>query len=1033
MNPNQNSKPWNAAIASCEKIFLILRPFCVAIIFFFAPFRLCADWVAVGPAPAINGQDEGITSPEGDNPVAGAINAVAPSATDANLIYVASVNGGVWKTTNGKAASPNWTPLTDQALPSLSLASIAISPLDPKVIFVGSGRTSSLANNGGKQFGVARSTDSGATWTVVGPNLADRDIRSVVPTQTLANGQQVVLVGSTSGVFRSADGGTTYTLVSNGIPADNIADLVADPGVATRFYAANGGTVYRSDDTGVTWAAVGGAGFNIVPGSRVLLSVHSSPNNSVVYAAVIDGGALANVYRSTDQGAGWTALGVPNPPLFPGKQGDGQGAIVADKTDPNTVWVSGDRQPDGTELGGMNQFPNPNGANNYSGNIFRNVGGAWQLMALNGANGTSPHADSRAMAFDADGNILHTCDGGVFKLSDPNAATRRWSSINGDIKVTEAHSSNYDPVSRNFMSGAQDNGVSFQRTLGNLVWTQAAQGDGGRVAADADQAAHAGTSLRYYCTQKFGGFSRQTYDANGTAVGAPTGAGLMITAGTGTGQTLNAFDTTIQFTQPYVLNQIDPRRLLIGTTNIYESLDMGDTLSNLGPAGATTGDGTSTGSSPLTYGSRLNGAAFPDVFYVGAGNQIIHRVTIGTPLTTITYPGDIVRGIVMDPQNYKRVFVLDSANKVFGSADEGATWTNLTGNLATLTDSVRAIELYNPDASFSKAVLHVAGAGGAWQLPNPTAAGNWTVTSAGMPNVLVYDLHYDYANNVLTAGTLGRGVFALAPNTTGSVANVSTRLPVGTGDNVLIEGLIVQGPAGSIKKIIVRALGPFLATCCGITDALANPTLEIRDANNAIVASNNDWKTTQVGGLITGDQVAEITASTVAPSNDLESAIIANLPPGSYTAVVRGVSDTTGTAVVDAFDLSAASPARLANIATRGLIQPGDKLMISGFIIQNGPVRAVVRAIGPSLAAFGVTNALPDTTLQLRNQNGAIVRENDDWKTTQQQDLEATGLQPTNDLEAALVETLQPGQYTAQVRGKPEATGTGVVQIYFLQ
>jgi predicted methyltransferase MtxX (methanogen marker protein 4) len=230
----------------------------------------------------------------------------------------------------------------------------------------------------------------------------------------------------------------------------------------------------------------------------------------------------------------------------------------------------------------------------------------------------------------------------------------------------------------------------------------------------------------------------------------------------------------------------------------------------------------------------------------------------------------------------------------------------------------------------------------------------------------------------------------------------------------------------------VRAIGPSLAPF-GITDALANPTLEIRDAGNVLVASNNDWKTTQVGGIITGDQVAEITASTVAPTNDLESAIIASLAPGSYTAVVRGVGSATGTAVVDAFDLSAASAARLANIATRGLIQPADKLMISGFIIQNGPVRAVVRAIGPSLAAFGITNALPDTTLQLRNQNGTIVRENDDWKTTQQQDLEATGLQPTNDLEAALVETLQPGQYTAQVRGKPEATGTGVVQIYFLQ
>lgn len=146
--------------------------------------------------------------------------------------------------------------------------------------------------------------------------------------------------------------------------------------------------------------------------------------------------------------------------------------------------------------------------------------------------------------------------------------------------------------------------------------------------------------------------------------------------------------------------------------------------------------------------------------------------------------------------------------------------------------------------------------------------------------------------------------------TSGLVANVATRLPVGTNDNVLIQGFIVQGPAGSTKKIIVRAIGPSLAQF-GITDALPNPTLEIHDASNATVATNNDWKTTQVGGLITGDQLAEINASQLAPSDDLESAIIANLAPGSYTAVVRGSGNSTGTGIVDAYDISAASPARL--------------------------------------------------------------------------------------------------------------------------
>jgi len=264
------------------------------------------------------------------------------------------------------------------------------------------------------------------------------------------------------------------------------------------------------------------------------------------------------------------------------------------------------------------------------------------------------------------------------------------------------------------------------------------------------------------------------------------------------------------------------------------------------------------------------------------------------------------------------------------------------------------------------------------------------------------------------------------------VANVSTRLPVGTGDNALFGGFIVQGPSGSTKKILVRAIGPSLIPF-GVPDAVANPTLAIFDSTKHQIASNDNWKTTQVSGIITSDQAPEINASGLAPSKDLESAIIANLKPGSYTAVVRGAGNTVGTGVVDAFDLSSGSTARLANIATRGLIQPGDKLMIAGFIVQKGSVRVVVRAVGPSLSAFGVSNALPDTTLELSNQNGTLVVENDDWMTTQKTELEATGLQPSDPKEAALVATIPPGQYTAQVRGKPETTGIGVVQIYFLQ
>jgi hypothetical protein len=414
-------------------------------------------------------------------------------------------------------------------------------------------------------------------------------------------------------------------------------------------------------------------------------------------------------------------------------------------------------------------------------------------------------------------------------------------------------------------------------------------------------------------------------------------------------------------------------------------------------------------------------------------------------ISTAINAGDDALAPPTDQRGYYRSGVSDIGAFEFGgivpvtpSVTTSAA-TNVGTASATLNASVNPnglATMFNFTSDFQSFAAQAAGSG--------TASVPFTVNVTGLSPNTQYHFNATATNGAGTTQGVEQ-IFTTLPAATptptpGLVANVSTRLPVGTGDNVLIEGFSVQGPAGSTKKIIVRAIGPFLATCCGITDALANPTLEIHDPSNgnAIVAMNDDWKVTQFGSLITADQSGEIAASGFAPSNDLESAIIANLPPGSYTAVVRGVGNSVGTGVVDAFDLSPAASAKLVNIATRGLIQPGDQLMIAGFVVQGAPVKAVVKAIGPSLAAFGINNALADTTLQLRDQNGVIVVENDNWKvrsdgSSQQAEMEATGLQPTNDLEAAFVTTIQPGQYTAQVRGKPEGTGIGVVQVYFLQ
>ena len=259
--------------------------------------------------------------------------------------------------------------------------------------------------------------------------------------------------------------------------------------------------------------------------------------------------------------------------------------------------------------------------------------------------------------------------------------------------------------------------------------------------------------------------------------------------------------------------------------------------------------------------------------------------------------------------------------------------------------------------------------------------------------------------------------------------NISTRLPVGTGDNALIGGFIIQGPVA--KRIAIRAVGPSLNGI--LPGALQDPTLELHDSAGGLLAKNDNWRSTQVGGIIAADQAIEIQGSGVPPNNDAESTIIATLNPGPYTAIVRGANNSTGIAVVEAYDLDAIQTSSFGNLATRGFIQGGDNVMIGGFIVQggSGPTQVVVRGIGPVLADFGITNAISDPLLEVRDANGGLISANDDWQSSPDAAaITAAKLQPTKSAESALLlRSLPGGAYTAILRAKT-GSGTGLVEVY---
>src|SRR6476660_5904024 len=256
-----------------------------------------------------------------------------------------------------------------------------------------------------------------------------------------------------------------------------------------------------------------------------------------------------------------------------------------------------------------------------------------------------------------------------------------------------------------------------------------------------------------------------------------------------------------------------------------------------------------------------------------------------------------------------------------------------------------------------------------------------------------------------------------------SFQNLSARAHVFTGERILIAGFIIQG--SETKTILLRGLGPSLASF-GVPTPLADPTLSLFDHTGALIAANDNWKATQQ---------AQIQATGLAPPNDLEAAILVTLSPGGYTAFLQGKAMTTGIGLAEVYDVDPSANARPTNLSARAFVGTGNDVLIGGTIIGGNAgslLRVLVRALGPSLASFGVATPLADPTLSLRDANGNVIASNDNWKESQQADIAATGKAPPNDHESAILALLAPGHYTAIVAGKNGTTGVALMEFYSL-
>ncbi|NQT87700.1 hypothetical protein HQ560_13100 [bacterium] len=587
--------------------------------------------------------------------------------------------------------------------------------------------------------------------------------------------QQVVLAGAiqgSGGLYRSNDSGETYALISgaSGLPTGSISDMIVDPNNSQRIYVAvsNAG-VYRGDFApggALSWTTVNTGMAGLATAGNIQLAAHDAGASTVLFSLV--SGPSRGAFRSTTDGDSWTTLATP-PSMFDRDViWRAANTMEADPTDDSVAYIT-------TYSGGENIFRyNDAGA------------GSWDPIVGSGAkDGTLPHADGRDLAFLGANVLLDANDGGFYFIKNPlDAANNRWQSfigLNGDgLGDVEVHNVAWDSRFNVAVIGAQDNGTSVQMAPGDTVYDHFYDGDGGDVAVDTVTLGGAGKSIRYASVQYLDNFNRHVFDS---ATNITETVALIPAGG------LPGF--VGQFINPFEISALDPlagesKRIVIGGEGapgaVYEATNAG-TAANAAavdwaqvPTGAGFGDVTT-----MAYGGRLNGADNHDVLYVGSGSRVFLRSTAGGTLNPVATPpgGGTVMDIVLDPQDWQHAFVV-SSNRVFESIDAGAVWTEVTGNLAD--PQLRSLEFIPDDGG----VLLAGGNLGVHRM-RVASPGAWTEFGAELPNAVVWDMDYDPIDDILVAGTFGRGVWTVS-NASVFAASAATLRVNGTagGDAILL-------------------------------------------------------------------------------------------------------------------------------------------------------------------------------------------------------------------------------------------------------
>jgi hypothetical protein len=727
------------------------------------------QWTQIGPSPIV-----GTSGAGGTGGSAGRVAGITADPTDPKILYIAAAGGGVWKSSD---AGLTWSPKTDTQS-TLFMGSITVAPSNHQILYAGTGE----ANNSGDSFygrGVLKSTDGGASWTLVGSAPFDRRaIAKIVVSPTDPNLVYAAVctlaangIGTGSGIYKSINGGTSWVNSTAAVPPgtlDQWDDVVMDPTNPQVLYAADGffdgssaNAVYKTTDGGASWNVAGNFPKGVANG-RIALAISQSNAGEVVASVAATGAGgfgVKYLLKSSDSGATWNNISPPGNYL--GQQGWYDNVAAISPTDPNVIFVAG--------------------VGYGSNHIFetRDGGTSWTDLTSDTA-GNSPHTDSHAMAFDANGKLLLGNDGGIWRLDNPGPGSTLWTNLNAGLQITQFTGTSLNPTNANIVyGGSQDNGT--EKFNDSLNWTQVFGGDGGYTAVDP-------------------GSPQITYTENfGVSLARSTDGGLSYTYVT-TGISTN---DPVNFYAPYTIDPSTPAHLLYGTNRVYSSTDRGNNWTPISTPNANGWNTKATINWITIAPSNSN-----TIYATTSDGKIFVSTDAGANWTEHDAPAqDSFQQILVDKTSAQTAYIVRNAfdsggnvGHVFMTTNGGGAWTDISANLPNIPANAVAVDT-RPGVNR----IYVGNDQGVWASTNGPVY-NWTQFKSGMPNAQVVTLELNNTLDVLMAGTHGRGVLEISatdalsilPTAFSSVESV----PFSAVQVAKFSDVPILGPVGSYTATI---------------------------------------------------------------------------------------------------------------------------------------------------------------------------------------------------------------------------------------